>query len=206
MMMRFLSVILGLMLLAGCSAGTSLVNEDFQDVQTLPETLRGDDLVTEMVLEGRDTGLLRLIVTQPGRHQDGVLWLNLAETPADSSFAVRARIRAGQLRLWLRTNETLCAGYALVIDPTLNRYRLSVAEPDCSLRTLDDQSPLEVELDTWYEVRIEARGSMIRGYVDTVKFFEVEDATFNGGIPALEVYTDGIAPGMVDVDWLRLDR
>ncbi|MCA9913036.1 MAG: hypothetical protein KC496_06790, partial [Anaerolineae bacterium] len=188
LMMRLIGVIFALLLLAGCSGGASLLDEEFQEVETLPETLRGVDLVTELLTEGRDTGLLRLIVTQPGRNQNGILWMNLDEAPADSSFAVRGRVRAGQMRLWLRTDENLCSGYVLTIDPTLDRYRLSLAQPDCSLRMLDDRSRMEVNLDTWYEVRIEARGSTIRGFVDTVQFFEVTDETYSSGIPALEVY------------------
>ncbi len=161
-------------------------------------------LLATTLIEGRDMGLLRLIVEEPGRNQNGKLWLNLEEPLADAALEARIRIRSGQARFWLRTDERLCAGYVLTIDPTLERYRLSAVEPDCSLRTLDDRSRMEVNLEEWYDVRFEARGSTISGTIDSVRFFEVTDDTFQSGAVALQAFTDGLAPGQVDVDWLRL--
>jgi len=204
-----------MLFLAACGGGEARIFEDFpvpeQDevtdevLELLPEVLRTEDLLMTWAVEEREDGLLRLIVEQPGRNQDGILWLNLDEAQGDAAFSVRANIHAGQMRLWLRTNENLCSGYVLTIDPTLDRYRLSVTEPDCSLRTLEDRRRMNVDLDTWYEVTIEGRGSTISGTVDSVRFFEVTDETYTSGSIALQVYTDGIAPGQIELDWLRLD-
>lgn len=192
-------LLMTVLLLAACSP-SALLMENFEEAQELPDGLAVDNLIHEIVHVERQGDYLRLIVASTGRGQSGYVRFPALGALDEGALSVRVRVLAGQVRLWFLRAESGCAGDALGLDPTLDRYRLSRAGEDCRPQTLDDQSRLEVELNQWYQLQIEARGDTVRGMVDAVTFFEAPLEGGAAGFPALEIFSDSQAPGRVEVD------
>lgn len=186
-------------ILAACG-GSALYSESFDDVDTLPASLR-----TENLTVGLQNSVAFLSVAETGRGQVGYVFLE-PETLPDSDYTVEAKLRlgAGQVSLWLRGTSDGCEGYGVVVDQTHDNYRLSAGDSDCGIQALDSQGRLEVEVNQDYELRIEARGDTVRGFVDGVEFFNVTDTTFDSGVPFLRLLTDGVVAARVELDEITI--
>lgn len=197
--MRYLGLVVGMMLIGGilsACGGNALYAETFDDLDTLPDALRTDNLTV-----GVQNGVVFLSVAETGRGQAGYLFFN-ADVLPEGDYTVEAKLRlgSGQVGLWVRGDEAGCEGYGLIVDSTLDTYRLSVGNETCGVQALDTQTRLDVDINQDYTLRIEARGEMIRGFVDGVEFFDVTDTTFASGIPFLRLLTDGTVVARIELD------
>jgi len=197
--MRWMLCFLPLLMLAAC--GAAIISEDFEATTELPPSLRPENLISGI---GEDSGLLSLIVAQPGRGQRGRLFLGSENIPSAVSFSARLRIISGRASLWIRSDEAACAGYALTIDPIRDAYRLSTVDENCDISNFETESRLNVDLNQWFDMRIEAQADTIRGFVDRAKFFEVTDANYTDGLAFIEVITGSDNRGQIEVDSLTL--
>jgi hypothetical protein len=199
MLKRWLFLAL-LLLLAGCS-GNVIFSENFDTLTELPQILTTDTLVAAPDTQNR---VLHLIVSEVGINQSGRLYIQIPADNTDYEVSMRVKVIAGSVRLWVRTNEVDCSGYALILDPTLDNFRLSTVDSTCTLQSLGTQSRTAVNTDQWYDMRIVVRDGMVSGYVDKVKYFEADASAFPTGIPAIEVLNDRTRVGQVDVDSLTV--
>lgn len=196
-----------LLALAACGAG-GRINDDFSNLEVVPEYLRTDGVLAGIGQTEFADSFLRLIVEGQGRGDGGRLFIEPdgESTFADSALEVKLRlITSGQVTLWLRSDAETCSGYGLVLDPTRDNYRLATIGDNCDVQNLDTRSRLAVDLDQWYTLRFEARGTTLRGFVDTVQFFEIEDSTYTEGQSFVEVITTGGTPAQVEVDTIRFE-
>lgn len=189
------------MLLAACGGGV-IFSEKFTDITELPDIFETDNLVAA---PDAINDVLHLIVTQSGLNESGFLYIQLDETQSNYDVTMKVKILSGNVRLWARTQRTGCSGYALVLDPTRDNYRLSgIIQNSCQLETLDTRSQLDVNNEFFYELRIVVNDDVVRGYVDGVKYFEAPADTFPSGIPAIEIVNDRIGVGQADIDILTV--
>lgn len=195
-------VICGILMSAALAAcgGNPLYSESFDDTAVLPPALRADNLIV-----GIQNSVAFLSVAEAGRGQAGYLFIE-PETLPDSDYTLEATLRIvwGQASLWVRGDGAGCGGYGLIVDPTLDNYRLSAGTPTCSIQALETQTRLEVELNRDYALRIEAAGETVRGFVDGVEYFSVTDTTFAAGVPFLRLVTDGLGVARVELDAITL--
>jgi hypothetical protein len=188
-----------LLLLAACSGG--IFSDDFGDMTELPSLFQMDKLVAAPDAENN---VLHLYVTETGLTESGFLTMQLEPDKTDYDVSMRVLVTSGSVALWVRRSNN-CSGYALILDPNLDTYRLSAVDPaTCTLQTIDSQSTLQVDTERWYDLRITAEGQAIRAYVDGVKYFETESDTFPTGFPAIEVANSRLSVGQVDIDNLTV--
>lgn len=198
--MRRLSIIVPLMVLVLTACTGSIFDENFDTITDVPEILVPDDTVLGIV---ENDGLLRIINMEQGRNLSGYVLLDV-ETETDYSLEARVRINEGIGQFWVRADDDACSGYALVIDPTRNSYRLSTFDENCSLQTLDDVTKLDLGFDEWIDIRIEARGSRIRGFINGAPLFDIEDETYATGKPLIRLVNETPRTAQIELDTLRL--
>lgn len=189
-----------LLVLAGCS-GNAIFSENFDTLTELPAVLTIDTLVAAPDTENR---VLHLTVSETGISESGYLYIQIPTDKTDYEVSMRVKIIAGSVRLWARTNEADCSGYALILDPILDNYRLSTVDNTCTLQSLGTEPQLAVNPDQWYDMRIVVRDGIVSGYVDKVQYFEADASAFPTGIPAIEVLNDRTRVGQVDIDSLTV--
>ena len=198
MVKRIISISL-LLLLAACSGG--VFSDDFNDTMELPSLFQTDTLVAAPDAENN---VLHLYVTETGMTESGWLIMQLESDKTDYDVSMRVWVNSGSVRLWARRTNN-CSGYALILDPNLDTYRLSTIDPaTCTLQTIDSQATLQVDTERWYDLRITAEGQTVRGYINGVKYFETESDTFPTGFPAIEVVNSRDSVGQVDIDNLTV--
>ena len=188
-----------LLVLAACS-GQAIFSEKFTDITELPDILHAENLVAA---PDAQSDVLHLVVPQSGLNQSGFLYIQLDENQNTYDVTMSVHVISGSVRLWARTRINSCAGYALILDPIRDNYRLSVAD-GCDLQTIDSRSQLDVNNEFTYEMRIVVDDEMVQGYVDGVKYFEAPADAFPTGIPAIEVINDRVGVGQVDIDILTV--
>lgn len=200
-MMRglFLLLLSSTLLLTGCG-GQAVFSANFEDGTAIPE---GVNLVNAYAGVLDRENALRVFVDNDVRGQTAEMLFAANAAVNDYSIVSRLRIHTGQLRLFVRGDERGCSGYVLVIDPTLDTYRLSIAE-DCALRTLCSSARIDVRNDEWMDVRLEVRGSRIQAFVNGALFFDVEDATHTAGIPLVQLFNDSTLAAQVEFDNLMI--
>src|SRR5687767_11718015 len=110
-----------LLLLAGCS-GNVIFSENFDSMVELPAIFDTDTLVAAPDAENR---LLHLTVTEAGISESGRLYIRVEPDISDYEVSMRVKVIAGSVRLWARTGDDDCNGYALILDPNLDNFRLS---------------------------------------------------------------------------------
>lgn len=197
-MKRTLLLILMIFLMTAC--GSSLINENFESSREIPASLTPVDTVLGV---SDEDGYLRIVNIELGRNQSGLVQLD-AQGQNDYSLETRVRVTEGIGQLWVRADAEECQGYALVIDPTRNSYRLSQVDENCDLRTVDDVTRLQLNFDTWIDARIEVRGNRIRGFIDGAPLFDIEDDTYTTGQPLIRVVNENPQPAVIELDTLRL--
>lgn len=194
-------------LLSACGS-SGQINEDFDTVEAVPEYLRSEDLVVGVGQTEFADGFLRLIVQNQGIGEVGRLFIEPNAEAVHQDFALEVTMRFisnGRATLWLRSDAETCSGYGLVIDPTRDNFRLATAGENCDIENLDTRSRLAIDLDQWYTLRFEVQGSTLRGYVDTVQFFEIEDSTYTEGQSFIEIMTDSSIPAQIEIDTFKVD-
>jgi hypothetical protein len=185
---------LSLLLLSAACGGKTVFSENFQDITELPELFLTDTLVAA---PDASTDVLHLIVTQTGLNESGLLMMQLDPDKINYDVSMRVRVISGSVRLWVRRSDR-CSGYVLILDPNLDTYRLSTIDTaTCTLQSIASQSVLQVNTDQWYDMRITVNDGRVQGYVDGVKYFEVESHTFRTGFPAIEVVNQRMSVGQV---------
>jgi hypothetical protein len=189
-----------LLLLAGCS-GNAIFSENFDTITELPEILTTDTLAAAPDTENR---VLHLTVSEVGISESGHLYIQIPTDKTDYEVSMRVKVIAGSVRLWARTAAANCSGYALILDPILDNFRLSTVDSTCTLQSLGTRSRTAVNTDQWYDMRMVVRDGMVSGYIDKVQYFEADASAFPTGIPALEVLNDRTRVGQVDIDTLTV--
>src|SRR5688572_3080395 len=189
-----------LLVLAGCGSN-AIFSENFHTITELPAVLTRDTLAAAPDTENR---VLHLTVSEVGISESGHLYIQIPADKTDYEVSMRVKVIAGSVRLWARTDTANCSGYALILDPILDNFRLSTVDSICTLQSLGTQSRTAVNTDQWYDMRIVVREDMVSGYIDTVQYFEADASAFPTGIPAIEVLNDRTRVGQVDIDALTV--
>jgi hypothetical protein len=194
-MQRF-GLLMVVLVLAACGSD-ALIDETFTVERDIPQTLQIDGLIAG-IADQED--VLRVIVEDSVIGAAGTITVNTAETLADYSISARVYITQGEAQLWARTDEAGCAGYILSVDPTNGRYRLSLVDENCDVQTLDSETPIEVLFNQWYNMRLSVQGTTIRGFIDNVEFFNVDDERYAQGLARVRLVSRSVRAGQIDIE------
>ena len=126
----------------------------------------------------------------------GVAW-------TDYAIETRLAITSGSVWLQIRTGGDLCSGYYLTINPSKNRYDLSISDNDCNFTVLEAIESADVPTD-WFMARIEAQSDQIRAYIDEQLLFSVTNRQYAVGYPIINVFPTGEDDAQVQFDAIRI--
>jgi hypothetical protein len=197
----FLLLLSSAIILTGCS-GQTLFSANFDDGAEVPAALTLINAYAGVVDEDN---ALRLLVNNEVRGQTGEMLLPIDSSITDYGIRSRVRIHSGELRVWVRADQSACNGYVLSVNPTLDSYRISVAE-NCNLRTLRSTLQIDIRNDEWIDVRLEVRGTRIQAFINDAQFFDVEDSTYSAGLPLIQIVNDSTIVAQAELDQISVQQ